>query len=171
MRSLLFFCIIFCSCSTLKRTLTYSALGGAVVGGSLGAALSPSKNDRKANAVVFGFVGAAGAAIVGYSLYKDDPRNYKLKNMLMPPSDTASNVELNLGPLKIDAKLTQNEVYEVPLKELPEKLKGKVNKQYLIQYESKERYIKNGAKTYFVPNFSVYEYTYGDMPDGVGGEK
>ena len=54
------------SCSTLKKSITYSALTGAVAGGSSGYVLSPDKESRSANSLVFGLVGAAIMGTAGY---------------------------------------------------------------------------------------------------------
>jgi hypothetical protein len=154
------------SCSSLKKTVVYSALAGGMTGAVAGTFLSPDKQSKGANAAIFGLIGAGVAALTGYVLYQDDPRNYTLKNMLLDPDKkepaNPNEIELGLGPLKIDANLEKQEAYQVPVKELPEQLKGKVNKQYLIKYQSKERYVKKGAKTFYIPAFDVYEHAYGD---------
>jgi uncharacterized membrane protein YeaQ/YmgE (transglycosylase-associated protein family) len=154
------------SCSTLKKTIIYSSLTGAAVGSVSGVVLSPDKQSQSFNAAVFGIIGAAVAGLTGYALYKDDPRNYKLKQMLLPKKkiDT-SRVEINLGNFMIDAKLDKKEKYKVPLKKLPKALQGKVNKQFLIKYQSKERYVKKGNKTFYIPAFDIYEHGYSDTPD------
>ncbi len=163
------------SCSSMKKTLIYSSLAGGMTAATAGAMLSPNKESKGANAALFGVLGAGIAALAGYALYKDDLRNYKLKNMLIPPKTPLSEMnpnglEIGLGNLKIDANLNKQEAYKVPVKNLPEKLKGKVNKQYLIKYQSKERYVKKGVKTFYIPAFDVYEHTYGDTPDSAQSE-
>ena len=40
------------------------------------------------------------------------------------------------------------------------KLKGKVKKQYVIKYQSKERYLNKGNKTFYIPPFQIYEHSY-----------
>lgn len=160
------------SCSTIKKTLIYSSLAGGATGATAGAMLSPNKESRGANAAVFGLVGAGLAALAGYALYKDDPRNYKLDQMLMDKKKTnipydPNAIEIGLGNLNIDANLSKEEAYKVPVKELPEKLKGKVNRQFLIKYQSKERYVKKGNKTFYIPAFDVYEHAYGETPDSI----
>lgn len=170
----LILCILLSACSTLKKSIIYSSLTGAMTGATAGALLSPDKDSRGANAVVFGLVGAGIAALAGYALYQDDPRNYKLQNMLMEEEKkevlNPHQLEIGIGDLKIDANMEKQEAYEVPVKELPEKLKGKVNKQFLIKYQSKERYIKNGSKTFYIPAFDIYEHAYGETPDAIKGE-
>ena len=169
----LLFCFFLSSCSSLKKTIIYSSLAGGMAGATAGALLSPNKASQGANAAVFGLIGAGVAALTGYALYQDDPRNYKLQNMLMDQAPKAQldprELEIGLGNFKIDASLSKQEAYEVPVKELPEQLKDKVGKQYLIKYQSKERYIKNGAKTFYIPAFEVYEHAYGDSPDAIKG--
>lgn len=156
-----------CSCSTMKKTLIYSSLAGGMTGATAGAMLSPNKESRGANAAVFGLIGAGVAALAGYALYKDDPRNYKLKNMLRDKKEINPNeIELGLGDIKIDANLEKKEAHPVPVTELPEQLKGKVNKQYLIKYQSKERYVKKGNKTFYIPAFEVFEHTYDEQLEG-----
>lgn len=167
MKSLIIVLLLSSGCSTLKKTIVYSSLAGGMAGAAAGAALSPDKESRKGNAAIFGVVGAGVTALVSYLLHEDDPRNYKLDHMLMEPKKTEpidpNEIELGLGPLKIDASLDKKEAYQVPVKELPDQLKGKVNKQYLIKYQSKERYVKKGAKTFYIPAFDIYEHAYGDQ--------
>lgn len=152
---ILLFCV---SCSSFRRTMVYSSLAGGVSGATAGALLSPNQKSRGANALVFGLLGAGIAAGVGYLLYEDDPRNFKLDHMLIdPPKD---QVQIDLDQLKIDAKLEGQEKYAVPLKDLPEGLSDKVSQQFLIKYQSKERFIKSGNKTFYVPSFDVYEHAY-----------
>lgn len=160
------------SCSTMKKTLIYSSLAGGATGATAGAMLSPNAESQGANAAIFGLIGAGIAALAGYALYKDDPRNYKLNQMLLDKergndSYDPNAIEICLGNLNIDANLNKKEAYQVPVKELPEKLKGKVNRQFLIKYQSKERYVKKRNKTFYIPAFDVYEHSYGETPDSI----
>lgn len=156
-------------CSSMKKTLIYSSLAGGMTGATAGAMLSPNKESRGANAAVFGLIGAGVAALAGYALYKDDPRNYKLKNMLRDEQTiNPDEIELGLGDIKIDANLEKKEAYKVPVKDLPKQLQGKVNKQYLIKYKSKERYVKKGNKTFYIPAFEVFEHAYDEQLEGEG---
>lgn len=160
----LLFIFLFYSCSTLKKTVIYSSLAGGMAGATAGALLSPDKESQGANAALFGVLGAGIAALTGYSLYKEDPRNSKLKHMLdFQEEEDPNQVDLDLGGIKIEANLSKDETYKVPLKELPKALKGKVKKQYLIKYQSKERYINKGNKTFYIPPFQIYEHSYNEM--------
>ncbi len=156
--------IVSTSCSTLKKTITYSSFSGAMAGASAGYLLSPDKESRGINAAIFGLVGAGIAALAGYSFYEDDPRNKKLNHMLDEKEVLGENtVGLDLDDLKIEAKLNKEEAYETPVKDLPKELKGKVKKQYVIKYQSKERYINKGNKTFYIPSFQIYEHSYEDL--------
>jgi hypothetical protein len=167
MKYLIVIALSFTSCASLKKTLIYSALSGGLAGSATGIALSPDKASRGANAAVFGLIGAGIVAMSGYALYQDDPRNYKLKHMLMDKKEIdSSELELGLGDLKIDANLEKKEAYRVPVTELPKELQGKVNKQYLIKYQSKERYVKKGNKTFYIPSFEVFEHAYDEKIEG-----
>lgn len=165
--SIVIFCILGTSCSTMRKTLIYSSLSGAALGASAGYALSPDSESRGANAAVFGVVGAGLTALVGYALYEDDPRNKKLKHMLEPAKEVNPNeLGIDLGGVNIEAQLSRGDIYKTPTKDLPEKLKGKIKEQYIIKYQSKERYLNKGSKTYYVPSFDIYEHAY----DELGGE-
>ena len=167
---LLILMFLLASCSSMKKSIFYSSLIGGVAGATGGALLSPDRESRGWNAAIFGLTGAAVSALAGYLMYEDDPRNRKLENMLLPEEKKDPNVvDIGLGELKIEAKLDKREAYKVPVKELPDKLKGKVKKQYLIKYESKERYINSGNKTFYIPTFEVFEHSY-DEKIGDGNE-
>ncbi len=148
------------SCSSLKKTVVYSSLAGSIVGAAGGMALSPDEESRGANAAVFGLIGAGVAALTGYAMYKEDPRNSKLKPMLDMKNEDPNTVDLGLDGINIEANLKPSEKFLSPKIKLPKKLEGKVKKQYLIKYEAKERYINKGSKTYYIPPFEIYEHAY-----------
>lgn len=151
------------SCANLRETLTYSAVIGGASGSLAGYALSPDKESRGGNAAIFGVVGAAVAAAVGYSLYEDDPRNQKLNHLLEKKELPENTLGLDLGELNIQAQLSQDEVFKTPTKELPSELRGKVKEQYIIKYQSKERYLNKGNKTYYIPSFQIFEHAYENL--------
>ena len=159
MKKLFIIALILSSCSSVKKTLIYSSLAGGTAGAATGLAVSPNKNSRAANALVWGLAAASAMALIGYLLYKDDPRNFKLKEMLIKSS---KGPEIDLGNIKIDAIFNKKEAYPVPTIKLPEKLKGKIGQQYLIKYQSIDRYHKVGNKTYYIPAFEIYEYSIDD---------
>ena len=153
------------SCSTLKKTLIYGGLSGAVAGAAGGYVLSPDEESRAANSAIFGLIGAGLATLIGYSMYEDDPRNQKLNHMLLPKKLNENEMQLDLGGIKIDASLEKGETFKTPRKELPEKLRGKVKEQFIIKYESKERYVNKGNKTFYVPSFEIYEHAYENLEE------
>ena len=150
--------LLVASCSTLRKTIIYSALSGGVAGATTGKASSPNRASDGGNVVLFGLGGAAIAAGIGYALYRDDPRNYKLKHMLL-----GKNLDLEVGDLEVHANLDQQKTYHVPLIPLPEKLKEKVGKQYLIEHRAREQFIKKGKKTFYIPSFNVFEHSYSEI--------
>ena len=92
--------------------------------------------------------------------------------MLLDPPIKENPNELELGPpqFKINANLEKKEANPVPVKDLPPALVGKVNKQYLIKYESKEQYLKKGGRTFYVPAFDIYEHAYGENMQTLEGD-
>ena len=80
---ILVLCLFLSSCSTLKRTLTYSALDGGTAGAGTGVLISPNRTSDVPNAVLFGAIGAGLSVLIAYLVYGDDPRNYRLNNMLL----------------------------------------------------------------------------------------
>ena len=162
---ILFLALLFASCSSMKKTIIYSSLTGGFAGATTGALLSPNQESVGANMAIFAVVGAGLSALVGYALYRDDPRNYKLKNMLTDSPPKKNGLEIPLEGLTIDANLNKREAYRVPVRDLPERLRGKVGEQYLIKYKSRERYLRQGKKTWYIPQFEVYEYSYGEKAD------
>jgi hypothetical protein len=157
-------CLFLSSCSSMKKTIIYSSLSGGLAGATAGYALSPDKESQGANAAIFGVLGAGLSALIGYALFEDDPRNQKMNHMLEERKGLNPNsLGLDLGDLKIEANLSKEGVYKTPSMELPDELKGKVKKQYVIKYESKERYLHKGNKTYYVPSFKIFEHAYDEV--------
>ena len=168
-------CMAISSCSSMKKTIIYSSLAGGVAGVSTGVLLSPNQKSNAPNAALFGILGAGITALTSAILYKKDPRNYSLKNMLLGKSErnnSSNKLAIDVGHLKIDANI--KEAYRVPLKKLPKKLKSKIadkiGRQYLIRHQSPERVVRDGHQTFYIPAFEVYEHAYGPAPiDYLGG--
>ena len=154
--------LLFSGCSNLKRTLIYSSLAGGTAGVATGVVVAPNKKSRPVNMAVYGALGAGLAALAGYRLHRDDPRNRPLAPMLDPQPRPAGNLEIESDKLRISAAVTPTEIYRVPVMELPPALVGKVGRQYLIKYRSKERTLRRGGMTWYIPGFDIYRYAYGD---------
>jgi len=160
--------VVLQSCSSMKKTIIYSTLTGAVVGGASGFVLSPNTESRGANTAVFGLIGGVVTGLVGYALYKADPRNNKLNHMLLDNKVDPNKIDIGFNNFNIKADLKKQEAYKIPLKNLPPKLKGKVKQQFVIKYTSKERYVQKGDKTFYIPAFDVYENSYDQLGKSKG---
>lgn len=152
---------IFSSCASLNKSISYGSIAGAMVGGLSGSVFSPNERSRNKNIALFGAIGALAGGYLGGKIYKEDPRNKKLKPMLDMNRDI-NQVNFGLDGININANLNPSEKYLSPQINLPKHLEGKVKKQYLIKYKAKERYINKGNKTYYIPPFEVYEHAYND---------
>lgn len=154
------------SCSSLKRTLVTSAATGAVIGGAGGAVFSPDEQSRDKNAYLFGLLGAAAAAGVGYLLY-DDPNKKKAQPPMILDEGIQNHKEVPLFDFSPELKDIRPEVtfkpvkkYEVPMVKLPKELEGKVKKQYIIEYEAQARTINIGNRTIEISPFKALEHVY-----------
>lgn len=157
--------IILASCSSYKRTLIYSSLAGGLTGAMAGAALSPDAYSRPYNAAVFGGVGVVTGALIGHLLYQDDPRNKKLDNMLLDDEQKLNHArkyedeKLAVGPVEIEMNFSPKERSDIPQVDLPDKLKDKVAKPYVIKHTSPETYLEKNGHTYYIPSVEIYEHT------------
>ena len=158
------------SCSNLKRTLVYSSLAGGAAGIATGSLVAPNPQSRPLNMALYGALGASLAALTGHWLYRDDPRNHPLPPMLNLDPGPSDKLEIGTDKLNINAAVTPTDIYRVPVKKLPDELIGKVGRQYLIKYRSKERYIRQGGRTWYIPQFEFYQYSYGDVTKNQKGE-
>ena len=150
------------SCSSLKRTLVYSSIAGGTAGIATGVVVSPNRKSRPANMIVYGALGASLAALTGYWIYRDDPRNTPLTPMLDLKPEPTGKLEIESDKFRISAAVNPEGIYKVPVMKLPPALAGKVGRQYLIKYRSKERYIRQNGKTWYIPDFEIYRYAYGE---------
>jgi hypothetical protein len=158
------------SCSNLKRSIVTSSLIGIVAGSVGGHIFSPSKNDQAKNAFLFGSLGAAVGAGLAYGFHEKPLSQRKLKQMLIEERKEVMRKEASELPLfdfspelkkmrpKVDFKPVSK--FAVPLKDLPPELKGKVKKQYIIEYESEAKTLKIGNKTFEISPFKAWEHVY-----------
>lgn len=156
------------SCSTLKKTMVTSALIGGVVGGVGGSVFSPDKESRDKNAFLFSLVGAGIATLGGYLLHEGTNDQEVRKTMIMEPEkNKIQDVPLldfspELKDLKPEINIKAVKKYEVPQEQLPQELKGKVKKQYIMEYQSEPRTIQVGNKTIQIDSFKAWEVSYED---------
>lgn len=146
------------SCSSLNKTLLYSAVTGSIVGGIAGKMLSP---DRESNGFNTGLGLVAGAAVgagVGYMLFKEDPDNRELKTMI----DAPDMKRVNVIPFDVGVPISENYYKVKPdTSNLPDHLKDKVKMQVIREKKIPSR-VQEGTngKSIFVPETTVIEYDY-----------
>jgi hypothetical protein len=156
--------ITLCGCSTLKKSLISGALSGALIGSMGGAVFSPRAVDRDKNAYLFGVLGAATGAGLGYLLF-DDPKKEKLQAPMILDDEKPKELPLfdfspELQNVKPEVNFKPIKKYEVPLSQLPKELEGKVKKQFIIEYEAEARTIDLGNRTIQISPFKAWEHTY-----------
>lgn len=163
--------IIISGCSSLRGTL----ITGSVLGGSLGAMsgviFSPNKESKPGNALIFGAIGAGFGALIANFFYTNDPENRDLKQMLYEKDlkgngqNQTKDVGLfdfapELKNIKPDVSFKPVKKYDVPLEKLPDNLKGKVKKQYLLEYETEGKTIQYEGRTIEISPFKAWEHVY-----------
>lgn len=165
MKSSLFVLFFFlASCANLKKTVIASALTGAIVGAAGGATFSPDEESVDKNTYLFGIGGALAGAGLSYLLYKEEKPELP-KQMILEDPQTHKQVPLfdfspELKNVKPEVKFTPLKKYEVPLEKLPNELKGKVKKQYIIEYEAEARTLNIGKRTIEISPFKAWEHVY-----------
>jgi len=159
------FCLIaLLSCSTLNKTMIYSAIGVGTIAAFAGAGLSPNKESRMTNAVVFGSLGAAGGAMLGKFFFNENPENQKMPSMIIEDKkEFTKNLEfIPSGTMGITTPITINATpvkkYELPSAPMPEELKGMAKKQYAIEYQLDGKIIQQGNSSFYIKPTTVIEY-------------
>ena len=163
---ILIICLLFSSCSTLKKSMITSAIVGSVVGGLGGSIFSPDKESRDKNAFLFSAIGAAAGAGGAYLIYDKPVDQKQLKHMMLEEQKEAQkdiplfdfSPELKKMKPHVDFKPVNK--YEVPLKKLPPELQGKVKKQFIIEYQSDAKTLKIGNRTFEISPFKAWEHVY-----------
>jgi hypothetical protein len=158
-------------CSSLRGTLITGSLLGGSLGAMSGVVFSPNKDSKPGNALVFGAIGAGLGALIGNYFYSNDPENRDLKQMLYEKdlkgggANQAKDVGLfdfapELKNIKPDVSFKPVKKYDVPLEKLPDNLKGKVKKQYLLEYETEGKTIQYEGRTIEIAPFKAWEHVY-----------
>lgn len=157
---LIFLLLLFCqSCSSLKKSLIYGGLAGTAIGATAGNALSPDAESRIPNMAVWGSLGLILGAGLGYFFYTDDPENQELPSMILP-----NNEKQTLQGGKMNETLvlpSSSKKYEVESGPLPDHLKNKVKRPFIIEHEIPERVeeLKNG-KTITIESHKAWEVSF-----------
>jgi hypothetical protein len=164
----IFLLIFLTGCSTLGKTVSVSSLAGSVIGGAGGAIFSPERESRDKNAFVFGLTGAAVGAFVGYLVYERPQDQRPHNDMILDKEDEPqlSAPLLDFSPefkdMKTNLDFKPVKKYEVPVEQLPEALKGKAKKQFVLEYVTDPKTIKVGNRTIQIDSFKAWEQIYED---------
>jgi hypothetical protein len=170
--AILFLIAVFISgCSSLRGTLITSSVLGGSLGAMSGVIFSPNTESKPGNALIFGTIGAVAGALIGNYFYSNDPENRDLKQMLYEkdlkgsgPNQTKDVGLFDFAPelknIKPDVSFKPVKKYDVPMEKLPENLKGKVKKQYLLEYETEGKTIQYEGRTIEIAPFKAWEHVY-----------
>ena len=155
---------ILSSCSSLNKSMIYPALGAGTLSAFAGAALSPNKESRNMNALVFGISGAIGGALLGRFFYNENPENKPLPSMILPKTHQETNsidfIPSTNSPIEspIVINTTPIKKYNLPEAPIPEELKAFAKKQYAIEYQVEGKVIEKGNSSYYIKPTTVIEY-------------
>lgn len=149
------------SCSTLKKSVFYGGLVGGGIGVAGGAALSPNPESRNPNMAVWGSVGALIGAGLGYFFFQEDPENHELPSMIIPKREGEYKTGRDQKFEKDIVIPKDSKKYKVETGPLPEHLKGKVKKPFIIEHIIPERVeaLENG-KSITVEQHKAWEVSF-----------
>jgi hypothetical protein len=146
------------SCSSLRKSLVYGGLAGGAIGAAAGSSLSPDAYSRTPNALIWGGVGLAAGAALGYFFFKDDPENRELPQMILKDEKKIKTSDDFSNPVIIPSSATKYKVKEV---ELPESLRAKVPKPSIIELTIPERIQKlENGRTLVIESHKATEVVY-----------
>jgi hypothetical protein len=146
------------SCTTLRKSLVYGGLSGAAIGGFAGSSLSPDAYSRTPNALIWGGVGLAAGAALGYFFFNDDPENRELPQMILKDEKKIKTSEDFSAPIIIPTTATKYRVKDV---ELPDSLKSKVPRPSIIELTIPERIQKlENGRTLVIEEHKAIEVVY-----------
>jgi hypothetical protein len=156
---ILIFLLGITSCSSLKKSLVYGGLAGAAIGVAGGNALSPDPESRNPNMAVWGSLGLIIGAGLGYLFHMDDPENRELPSMILPSGEKPYSDDQKFNKAIIIP--SDSKKYKVESGPLPDHLKNKVKKPYVIEHEIPERIeeLKNG-KTITIEAHKAWEVSF-----------
>jgi hypothetical protein len=154
------FSVFISSCSSLDKSMIYSGLSTAVIGGFVGKYASPDKESDKFNIGIGAAAGALIGAGIGAYFFNQDPDNRTMKTMLEINPDDKN--KLNQESFDIGSPINEKYYTVYPdTSKVPSHLKDKIKKQIIIEKTMPAREIigKNG-KTTIIPETKILEYDY-----------
>lgn len=149
------------SCSSLDKSMIYSGLAGAVLGGFVGRFASPNQESDKFNAMLGVAIGAGVGAGVGAYFFRQDPDNREMKTMLNSPSEKQAKLDKQ-KEFEIGIPISEKFYTVTPdTTKVPASLKDKVKKQIIIEKTIPERMVSGeGGKTTLIPETKIIEFDY-----------
>lgn len=154
---------LFASCSTMKKSVIYPAIGGALLGGFIGKELSPNKESEALNTLMGASVGSAIMGASGYMFYKSanpdlDMKDSPIRNQYDAPAPILEPDTGNTG-FKILPSLKEkgSKNYISSPNEVPQEVQGALKPQYYQKYEAEPYTFEANGKTFSVPSLEVIE--------------
>ena len=146
------------SCSTMKKSMIYPAVGGGLTGAIAGYSLSDENkgHDKAGNALIWGTISALIGSGIGYLLYKDHPENQKLthamdiEDILTPEEKQSVSIPMNHSKT-IELKASNEEV-------IPDELKNRLKKPKVQIFEVPERIIEENGKQMIIEKTRGFKY-------------
>jgi hypothetical protein len=160
--SLVVYMLTATSCSTLNKSLIYSSISGAVLGGFVGKELSPNKESNNLNGVIGAGVGALASAGIGYALYKDAHPELELKQSPLKEDVPLGPIEdqtFGMDKIKLTPKIrpVSKKEYLKFSKSTPKDIQDQAKRQYFKKYKTEVYTFEQDGKSYKVPSFEIIE--------------
>lgn len=151
--------ILLSSCSSLKKSMIYSGATFGTAGAFAGIALSPDSYSKPHNAAIMGGLGALLGAGLAYYFWKDDPENKNLPSMILPTGEKTQSVGRE-DQIIIPRNSNKYQLRDLGV-EVPENIKSKLPKAYVIEHVIPERVQKlNDGKSIVVDEHNAYEVSF-----------
>ena len=150
--------ILTSSCSSLRKSMVYGGLAGGAIGAYAGSALSPDSYSKTPNALIWGGVGLAAGAALGYFFFHDDPENRELPQMILKEEKRINTSDDFATPIIIPASAN---MYKLPEGPIPKSLKGKIPAPSIIEMTIPERIQKlENGRTLVIEEHKATEVVY-----------